>query len=194
MILPKDPTRESEIGCILGKYDNIPYGEEADEYCMRCALELADLAAEHDETPVGCVIARDGKLIAGDFNGREGLKNGLYHAEIGAISKACEILGGWRLTRCTLYVTVEPCPMCAGAIWAARVPRVVVGAADPKAGFYGSVADLNSFPVNHKPEIKTGVLKQECSDLISSFFRNKRKPVKEEADCGEDSPKGVMLR
>jgi tRNA(adenine34) deaminase len=175
-MLPCDPLREEEIREILNKYDAVPDGrDEKDEYCMRCALELAELAAAHDETPVGCVILRDGMLITGDFNGRETLKNGLYHAEVGAISKACELLGGWRLTRCTLYVTIEPCPMCAGAIWAARIPRVVTGARDPKAGFYGSVADLNTFDINHKPEIRTEVLEEECSNLVSSFFRNKRK-------------------
>ena len=100
-------------------------------------------------------------------------KNALYHAEILAIDKACHALGGWRLPGCTLYVTLEPCPMCAGAIVSARIERVVYGAKDPKAGAFGSVLNINSYPLNHKPEIISGVLKRDCADMLSQIFAKK---------------------
>jgi len=145
-----------------------------DEYFMRAALELAKLGAAEEEVPVGCVIVRDGKIIAADYNGRETFKEATYHAETAAITAACNKLGGWRLVGCTLYVTLEPCPMCAGAIWCARVPRVVIGASDLRSGALGGLIDLNSYPLNHKPEITFGVLEEECRGAMQEFFRAKR--------------------
>ena len=150
-------------------------GTDKDEYYMRAALELAETAAEYGDVPVGCVIVRDGEIVAAECNGREVFHDALYHAETAAISAACRKLGGWRLTRCTLYVTLEPCPMCAGAIWCARVPRVVAGAKDAKAGAAGSVINVNAYPLNHKFEMKFGVLEKECRAVLTEFFQKRRK-------------------
>ncbi len=150
----------------------------ADEFYMMAALDLAALAAEYDDVPVGCVVVRDGHIIAAECNGREVFRDATYHAETAAISKAGRLLSGWRLTRSTLYVTLEPCPMCSGAIWCARVPRVVIGARDPKAGMYGSLLDLNEYPVNHKPEITFGILEEEAKVLLQGFFKKKRESKK----------------
>ena len=171
-------TERSEIiRRIMRKYNEIlSHEEQPDRFCMSAALELAGEAAALGEVPVGCVIFRNGRIIAADFNGREETKNALYHAECAAISEACRVLGGWRLTGCTLYVTLEPCPMCAGAVWNARVPRVVIGAKDAKAGAFGSLISLNSYPLNHKPEIVFGVMERECAALLRDFFTSRRKP------------------
>ena len=145
-----------------------------DEFYMRCALELARASLEYGEVPVGALIVRGEEIIAADFNGRESLKNALYHAETAAVGKACDALGGWRLPGCELYVTLEPCIMCAGAIISARVPRVVFGATDAKAGFFGSVADAVAFPLNHKPHVTGGVLSAETAEILTEFFEKKR--------------------
>lgn len=167
--------REEKIARILAEFSEV---HASDEFYMSAALRLAEEAARDGEVPVGCVIVRDGKIIAGDYNGRETFRDALYHAESAAIRKASAILGGWRLTRCTLYVTLEPCPMCAGAIWAARVPRVVIGAKDAKAGAMGSLLNLNSYPLNHKPEVTFGVLEDECRAVLQTFFSERRKAKK----------------
>ena len=159
---------------ITARYSGDP-GENPDEFYMRAALELAALAARYGDVPVGCVIVRDGAIVAADCNGREVFHDASYHAETAAISAACRKLGGWRLTRCTLYVTLEPCPMCAGAIWCARVPRVVVGAKDAKAGAAGSVLNLNAYPLNHKFDVTFGVLERECRGILTEFFQARRK-------------------
>ena len=138
---------------------------------MQEALALAKEAGAMGEVPVGCVIVRDGKIVGRGKNCRETDKNALGHAEIEAIADACRNLGGWRLWECTLYVTLEPCPMCAGAIVNSRIKRVVYGAKDPKAGAFGTVLNLNDFPLNHKPEIVSGVKECECSALLSDFFK-----------------------
>lgn len=143
---------------------------ETDEYFMTLAIEEAQKAASLGEVPVGAVIVRDGEVLSRAFNRRETDKNALAHAEIAAIDAACKILGGWRLTRCTLYVTLEPCPMCAGAIVNSRIDRVVCGAKDPKAGAMGSVLNLNYYPLNHKPKVEYGVLGGKCSAQLSEFF------------------------
>jgi len=145
-----------------------------DEELMRQAMALAEEAAQEGEVPVGCVITLDGRVVGRGRNRREVGKNALAHAEIEAINDACRTLDGWRLWQCTLYVTLEPCPMCAGAIINARIPRVVYGAADPKAGSCGSVTDLFALPYNHKPEVVSGLLEQECSSLLTDFFRRLR--------------------
>lgn len=145
------------------------------EYYMRAALGRAKTAAKHGETPVGAVIVKNGKIIAGGRNRREKAKNALCHAEISAINAACKKLGGWRLIGCDLYVTLEPCPMCAGAIINARVGRVVFGAYDEKGGACGSVCNLFEMPFNHRPYVTGGVCEQECVNILRSFFEEKRK-------------------
>lgn len=144
---------------------------QLDEQFMKQAIALADEAAKEGEVPVGALIVREGKVIATGKNRREGLGNALAHAEIEAISAACKALGGWRLTGCTLYVTLEPCPMCAGAIVNARIDRVVYGAADMKAGSAGSLFNLFELPYNHKPLLNSAVLEKECSAQLEDFFK-----------------------
>ncbi len=141
---------------------------------MKAALECAHKAAEMGEVPVGAVIVKDGKIISRGYNRRETLGNSLAHAEIEAIDGACKALGGWRLDGCELYVTLEPCPMCAGAIVNARIDRVIYGAPDPKAGSAGSVFDMFELPYNHHPKIKSGAKQEECSLLLSAFFEKLR--------------------
>ena len=145
-----------------------------DEYFMRCAMDLAREAEAIDEVPVGAVAVRDGEIIARAYNLREHSKCATPHAEVLAIEAACTALGGWRLPGVTLYVTMEPCCMCAGAIINARVERVVYGAPDKRFGAFGSLFDLNSFGLNHRPEIVGGVLSEECAEMLSSYFRKKR--------------------
>ena len=142
-----------------------------DNEFMTMALDLAKEAAAEGEVPVGAVIVKDSRVIATGRNRREMGKNALAHAELEAIDGACKALGGWRLSGCTLYVTLEPCPMCAGAIINARIDRVVQGTADPKAGSCGSLVNLFSLPYNHKPELVTGVMEEECGAVLKDFFR-----------------------
>lgn len=146
-----------------------------DEFYMRKAIDLAQMAALEGEVPVGAVITMEGKIISTGRNRREKGKNALYHAELEAIDKACNILGGWRLWQCELFVTLEPCPMCAGAIINSRIKRLVFGAYDYKAGSCGSLVNLFDLPYNHKPEVKGGILKKECANLLSNFFKNLRR-------------------
>ena len=145
---------------------------------MRRALALAEEAAAAGETPVGAVLVCRGVLVAEGRNRREAGKNALYHAELEAIDRGCRALGGWRLWQCTLYVTLEPCPMCAGAIVNARIPRVVYGAADPKAGSCGSVTDLFALPYNHRPQVESGLLAEESAAQHKDFFRRLREARK----------------
>ncbi len=145
-----------------------------DHEWMGRALALAAEAAAEGEVPVGAVIVKDGVLVSVGRNRREIGKNALAHAEIEAINGACRTLGGWRLSGCTLYVTLEPCPMCAGAIINARLDRVVYGTADPKAGSCGSRINLFSLPYNHQPELVGGVLRDECAVMLQDFFRSLR--------------------
>lgn len=146
-----------------------------DFFFMEAALHEAEKAFAEGEVPVGAVIVRDGEIIARGRNRREGEKNALCHAEIEAINAACKALGGWRLIGCTLYVTLEPCPMCAGAVINSRIERVVYGASDKKAGSVGSVVNLFTLPYNHFPEVTSGVLSDRCSAILSDFFKNLRK-------------------
>ena len=146
-----------------------------DEFFMREAIAEAQLAAEIGEVPIGAVVVRDGKIIARAHNERETGKDATRHAEIIAIERACAALGGWRLIGCDLYVTLEPCPMCAGAAVNARIVRVVYGASDLRAGAFGSIINLNDYPLNHKPEIVRGVLADECLAPIQAFFKERRK-------------------
>lgn len=145
-----------------------------EQYYMEQALMLARQAAEDGEVPVGCVIVRKGEIVGRGRNRRETDKTALGHAEIEAIGEACKTLGGWRLWECTMYVTLEPCPMCAGAIINARIPRVVCGAKDEKCGACGSVCDLFSMDFNHHPKIEYGLLEEESTLLLKEFFQNLR--------------------
>ena len=145
-----------------------------DLYFMDEALALAKEAAAEGEVPVGCVIVRKGQIVGRGRNRREKDKTALAHAEIEAIHEACQKLGGWRLWECTLYVTLEPCPMCAGAIINSRIPRVVYGASDKKFGACGSVCSLFSMEFNHHPAVEKGIREAECSALLTEFFQNLR--------------------
>ena len=145
-----------------------------DAFYMEQALALARQAAREGEVPVGCVIVRKGEIVGRGRNRRETDKSALAHAELEAIAQANQALGGWRLWDCTLYVTLEPCPMCAGAIVNARLPRVVYGAADSKCGAVRSVCGLFDMRFNHHPEVESGVLEEECAALLTEFFRKLR--------------------
>ena len=151
----------------------------SDESFMKQAVKQAKKAYDKLETPIGCVIVHEDKIIARVYNKRNMKKNTLAHAEILAINKASKVLGDWRLEDCTMYVTLEPCPMCAGAIVQARIPRVVIGSMNPKAGCAGSVLNLlQQDGLNHQVEVTKGVLAEECSGLMTSFFRELRKKKK----------------
>jgi tRNA(adenine34) deaminase len=145
-----------------------------DERYMKEALAEAALAAEAGEVPVGAVMVHNGEIIARTHNTRETEKNALHHAEILAIDAACRHLGGWRLSECTLYVTLEPCPMCGGAILNARVGRVVYGAKDASMGVFGSVLNYNAYPLGYKPNVTSGVLADESRALMQRFFEAAR--------------------
>ena len=145
-----------------------------DHELMGAALEQAALAAELGEVPVGAVVARRGEIVAAAHNTRETEKNALHHAELLAIDKACRALGGWRLWECELFVTLEPCPMCSGAILNSRIRRVVYGAADAKAGCCGSVTDLFALPFNHHPAVEQGLRAEEAQALLQEFFARLR--------------------
>ena len=149
-----------------------------DEHFMDEALALAREALEDGEVPVGCVIVRNGEIVGRGRNRREKSRNDLGHAEIEAIAESCKTLGGWRLWECTLYVTLEPCPMCAGAIVNARIPRVVYGAADAKSGACGSVCDIFSMDFNHHPAAVGGVREAEAAALLQRFFEELRVTLK----------------
>ena len=142
---------------------------------MALALVAAEISGARGEVPVGAVLVhKDRGFLAVGVNGREMAKNALWHAEMEAIDRGCQVLGGWRLTGCTLYVTLEPCPMCAGAIWNARISRVVYGAKDSRAGAMGSVFAMQSYPVNWKPTVASGVRERECRVVLQTFFRARR--------------------
>lgn len=145
------------------------------------AMELAELSANEGEVPVGAVVVRNGEIVGTGRNRREYGKNALAHAELEAINNACINLAGWRLWECDLYVTLEPCPMCTGAIINSRIKRVVFGAYDQKAGSCGSVINLFDLPYNHKAEIVGGVLEKECADQLSKFFKELRNKKKEKS-------------
>lgn len=146
-----------------------------DKDFMTIAIEQAKLSAAELEVPVGAVIVRGGEVVSVGRNRRELGKNALAHAEIEAIDLACKKLGGWRLWECEMFVTLEPCPMCTGAIINSRLRRVVFGASDYKAGSCGSVVNLFELPYNHKPELVSGFMADECSALLTDFFANLRK-------------------
>ena len=153
--------------------------EMRDEKYMKEALKQAKKAYALEETPIGCVIVHEGKIIARGYNRRNTDKSPLAHAEISAIKKASKKLGDWRLEECTLYVTLEPCQMCAGAIVQSRIPRVVVGCMNPKAGCTGSILNLLDIQAfNHQADLTTGVLEEECSQLMKQFFRELREARK----------------
>ncbi|HEX8977582.1 MAG TPA: tRNA adenosine(34) deaminase TadA [Solirubrobacteraceae bacterium] len=146
-----------------------------DEYFMRLALREADRAVAHDDIPVGAVVVRDGEVIGAGHNERELRSDPTAHAEMIALREAARTLGSWRVLDSVLYVTLEPCAMCAGAIVLGRVPRVVIGASDPKAGAAGSVLDVLAEPrLNHRPQVESGLLAEECANLLRAFFASRR--------------------
>ena len=162
---------------------------------MKEAIRQAKKAEALEEVPIGCVIVHEGKIIARGYNRRNTDKNTLSHAELNAIRKASKKLGDWRLEGCTMYVTLEPCQMCSGAIVQARIPRVVVGCMNPKAGCAGSILNLLQVEAfNHQAELTTGVLEEECSQMMKSFFKELRKKQKmkkkeqESANMPEENP------
>ena len=147
-----------------------------DEYFMRLALREAARALEHDDVPIGAVVVQEGEVIAAAHNERELRQDPTAHAELLALRAAAGVVGSWRILDTVLYVTLEPCAMCAGAIVLARVPRVVIGTDDPKAGAAGSVLDVLNVPqLNHRPEVESGLLAEESADLLRSFFAAKRR-------------------
>lgn len=149
---------------------------QQNEYFMKEAIKQAEKAAAAGDVPIGCVIVNNGKIIARAYNKRNKLKTTLGHAELLAISKASKKIGDWRLDGMVMYITLEPCQMCAGAIIQARIAQVVIGAMNPKAGCAGSILDLLHIKqFNHQSEVVTGVLQEECSILLKDFFRNLRK-------------------
>lgn len=154
-------------------------GEEPNEKYMKEALKLAKKAASIGEVPIGCVIEYQGKIIGRGYNRRKTDKNTLSHAELIAIKKASKVLDDWRLEGCTMYVTLEPCQMCSGAIVQARIPRVVIGCMNPKAGCAGSIMDILHEPkFNHQVETISGMLEEECSSVLKDFFKNMRERIK----------------
>ena len=150
---------------------------------MKEALKQAKKGAAAGEVPIGCVIVKDGKIIARGYNRRKADKNTLSHAELTAIKKACKYVGDWRLEGCTMYVTLEPCQMCAGALVQSRIDRVVIGCKNPKAGCAGSIINLLQMKeFNHQVPAVYGVLEEECSEILKTFFRGLRKKLKEEKE------------
>lgn len=144
------------------------------EYFMQEALKLAQQSADNGEVPVGAVVVCDGEIVGRGQNRREYGKNALAHAELEAINEACQTLGGWRLWKCDMYVTLEPCPMCTGAIINSRIKKLVFGAYDKKAGSCASVINLFDLPYNHKPEVVAGCMEEECAKILKDFFRELR--------------------
>jgi len=165
-----------------GEFDDLDFGagipdsiDQLDQFWMKRALLQAVAAQQLDEVPVGAIIVRDGRVIAEAHNGREQLRDPTAHAEMIAITQAAASLGDWRLERCTLYVTLEPCPMCAGAILLSRIPRVVFGASEPKSGAVVSLYRLlNDSRLNHCADVVGGVLGRDCGELLTRFFAAKR--------------------
>ena len=164
---------------------------EQEKY-MKAALRLAQKAAEEGEVPVGAVVVCEGRIVGRGRNRRETKKNALHHAEIEAIGKACKKLGGWRLHQCDLYVTLEPCPMCAGAIINARIKTVYYGAPVPKAGSCGSLINLFGLPYNHLPALVPGIMEDECAAVLRSFFRALRQRRREEREQQKTDAAGVV--
>ncbi|MFK2827218.1 tRNA adenosine(34) deaminase TadA [Bacillus sp. B190/17] len=151
------------------------------EFYMKCAIAEAKKAGDLGEVPIGAVVVLDGEIIAAAHNLRETTQNAITHAELLAIEKACETIGSWRLERAQLYVTLEPCPMCSGAIILSRIERVIYGAKDPKAGCVGTLMNLlEDSRFNHQSEVVSGVLEEECGQLLSDFFREIRERKKAE--------------
>jgi tRNA(adenine34) deaminase len=146
-----------------------------DDYFMRLALREARLASEHEDVPIGAVVVRDGELLAASHNERELRGDPTAHAEVIALREAAQAVGSWRVLDAVLYVTLEPCAMCAGAAVLARVARLVFGASDPKAGACGSVLDVTGEPrLNHRPQVAGGLLAEDCAELLSAFFAARR--------------------
>lgn len=163
--------------------ETVPVYTQEDVKYMKEAIKQAKKACKLTEVPIGCVIVYDGKIIARGYNRRNTDKTTLGHAEITAIKRASKVMGDWRLEGCTMYITLEPCQMCAGAIVQARIPRVVIGSMNPKAGCAGSILNLLDMQqFNHRCEVVRGVMQQECSDMLTSFFKELRE-IKKKQKC-----------
>lgn len=163
--------------------ETVPVYTQEDVKYMKEAIKQAKKACKLTEVPIGCVIVYDGKIIARGYNRRNTDKTTLGHAEITAIKRASKVMGDWRLEGCTMYITLEPCQMCAGAIVQARIPRVVIGSMNPKAGCAGSILNLLDMQqFNHRCEVVRGVVQQECSDMLTSFFKELRE-IKKKQKC-----------
>lgn len=174
----KQDTLQAKQDALQTKQDTLQAKQDA--HYMRVAIHLAKKAAAQGDVPIGCVIVHEGRIIARGYNKRTLKGNVLCHAEVLAINKACRRLGDWRLEDCTLYVTLEPCPMCAGAIVQARIPRVVIGCKNPKAGCAGSILDLlHETRFNHQVETSYDVLQPDCSALMKDFFKTLRQKTAE---------------
>ena len=161
--------------------------KKIDEKFMSLALKEAEKAFQHHEVPIGCVIVRKNRVLSRERNRRNTMKSAIAHAEIIAISEACKKINDWRLEDCTMYITLEPCQMCAGAIVQARIPKVVIGAMNPKAGCAGSVLNILQIDkFNHQVEIERGILEEECSQMLSDFFKELRRRKKVDKEHGKD--------
>ncbi|TYS58896.1 tRNA adenosine(34) deaminase TadA [Sutcliffiella horikoshii] len=164
-----------------------------DEHFMKLAIEEAKKAEALKEVPIGAVLVHDGKVISKGYNLRETTQRSITHAEIMVIDQACEALQTWRLEEATLYVTLEPCPMCAGAIIQSRINKVVYGAKDPKAGCAGTLMNiLQDERFNHQTEVVSGIMEEECGDLLSSFFRKLRQQKKEKKQLRDKAPNNLQ--
>ena len=164
--------KKIDVSEVINESDSCEKSNQLHINFMKKALEYASFAEKTLDVPVGAVVVCDGEIVSYGYNRREGDKNALCHAEIEAINGACEKLGGWRLHKCDLYVTLEPCPMCTGAIINARIKTVVFGAFDSKMGCMDSVINLCDYPFNHKVEVYAGICEDECKDLLEKFFKN----------------------
>jgi len=170
---PSQPEEPMDLQAYIGAH---AAACRTDRDYMALALLAAQVSGASGEVPVGAILVHPSRgFLSYGINGRESAKNALWHAEMEAIDRGCRCLGGWRLTGCTLYVTLEPCPMCAGAIWNARISRVVYGAKDSRAGAMGSVFAMQSYPVNWKPQVDSGVRERECRTVLQTFFRARRR-------------------
>lgn len=167
--------RPADLPPLSQRLAAFPAAPADDAACMQLALREAEAAREEDEVPVGAILVCGGHIIAASHNRREGRRCATCHAELTAIEESCRALGGWRLPDSTLYVTLEPCPMCAGAALNARVGRVVYGAADPRGGALGSLCDLAALPFNHRMLVTRGVEEEACRQLLTDYFRAKRR-------------------
>lgn len=179
--------KKIDVSEVINESDSCEKSNQLHINFMKKALEYASFAEKTLDVPVGAVVVCDGEIVSYGYNRREGDKNALCHAEIEAINGACKKLGGWRLHKCDLYVTLEPCPMCAGAIINSRIKNVYFGASDNKAGAFGGLFDMNKEALNHHPNVVGGICEAQCSEKLSSFFAELRKRKKNGKESKKNS-------